>query len=119
MRKGGVMQDQLSLDIVSPDLPGPRMFDTAQAAVDRLIALYDGAVAFLCENFNRAMAEGHPGVRYVGPQCRGAEHKENKAFLNITILSKLNKNYPQGPKNYPRGLKNDPQGPKNSLKTSS
>ncbi len=58
------MQDQLSLDIVSPDLPGPRMFDTAQAAVDRLIALYDGAVAFLCENFNRAMAEGHPGVRY-------------------------------------------------------
>ncbi|HBM60502.1 AMP nucleosidase [Salipiger marinus] len=52
------------LDIVTPDTPGPELFDNAAAAVDRLCALYAQAAEFLRDNFLQAMATGHPGVRY-------------------------------------------------------
>ncbi|MFZ5964055.1 AMP nucleosidase [Thalassococcus sp. BH17M4-6] len=58
------MQDQISLEVVTPEAPAPEMFDAADAAVDRLIALYDASITFLCDRFNAAMAEGHPGVRF-------------------------------------------------------
>ncbi|WP_146588313.1 AMP nucleosidase [Puniceibacterium confluentis] len=59
------MQDQsVTLDIVTPEMSPPEMFDDATAAVDRLCALYESAVGFLCDRFDKAMAEGHPGVRY-------------------------------------------------------
>ncbi|WP_425099864.1 AMP nucleosidase [Tropicibacter sp. S64] len=58
------MQDQTSgLELVVPEAPGPEMFDTPKAAVDRLCDLYDAAAAFLRDRFLCAMAEGHPGVR--------------------------------------------------------
>ncbi len=47
-----------------PDVPGPESFDTAEAAVARLIALYDGAAAFLRDRFLEAMATGQPQRRY-------------------------------------------------------
>ncbi|MGY9046100.1 AMP nucleosidase [Puniceibacterium antarcticum] len=59
------MQDQsISLEIISPDVPAPELFEDAAAAVDRLCALYEAGVSFLCDRFNTAMVEGHPGVRY-------------------------------------------------------
>ncbi len=59
------MQDQsVSLEVVSPDAALPEMFEDAAAAVERLCQLYDTSVGFLCDAFNTAMIEGHPGVRY-------------------------------------------------------
>ncbi len=59
------MQDQLSqLEIVTPDLPVPELFEDAQAAVDRLIELYNAGTSFLAEKFQTAMETGHPGARY-------------------------------------------------------
>ncbi|WP_136442998.1 AMP nucleosidase [Pacificoceanicola onchidii] len=58
------MQDHKSgLQLVVPDAPEPELFDDPRAAVERLIALYDEAAAFLRDRFMKAMAEGHPGVR--------------------------------------------------------
>ncbi|MCA0994041.1 AMP nucleosidase [Alloyangia pacifica] len=59
------MQDmQAKLQIVSPEAPGPELFDNAEAAVERLCALYAQAAEFLKERFLSSMSEGHPGVRY-------------------------------------------------------
>ncbi|SNR34378.1 AMP nucleosidase [Puniceibacterium sediminis] len=59
------MQDQsVNLEVVSPDVPAPELFEDAAAAVERLCALYETAVSFLCDKFNTAMIDGHPGVRY-------------------------------------------------------
>ena len=59
------MQDYIGgVELVTPDAPEPASFDDPAAAVDRLCALYDQATAFLCERFQTAMEQGHPGVRY-------------------------------------------------------
>ncbi|SDH10449.1 AMP nucleosidase [Alloyangia pacifica] len=59
------MQDmQAQLQIVSPEAPEAELFDDAEAAVERLCALYAQASEFLKERFLSSMAEGHPGVRY-------------------------------------------------------
>ncbi|ANT59727.1 AMP nucleosidase [Salipiger sp. CCB-MM3] len=59
------MQDmQAKLQIVSPEALGPELFDNAEAAVERLCALYAQAAEFLKERFLSSMSEGHPGVRY-------------------------------------------------------
>ena len=59
------MQDRMiNLDIQTPDAPPSELFDNAKAAVDRLCSLYDISARFLCECFQKAMEEGHPGVRY-------------------------------------------------------
>ena len=50
--------------IVSPDLGPPEAFDTAEAAVDRLAALYDGAIGFLADRFAATVAQGRPDARY-------------------------------------------------------
>ena len=58
------MQDNHApLEIVSPEAHAPEKFSDAEAAVDRLCALYDQAVTFLHDRFLDAMATGHPGVR--------------------------------------------------------
>ena len=54
----------INLDIVTPDSPAPERFEEAGAAVDRLCELYDMATRFLCDSFQKAMEQGHPGVRY-------------------------------------------------------
>ncbi|WP_306132829.1 AMP nucleosidase [Roseivivax marinus] len=59
------MQDLPSnLEVKTPDVPEPELFDNADAAVDRLAELYDGALDFLVGGFDRAMQSGHPGTRY-------------------------------------------------------
>ncbi len=59
------MQDRsINLDILTPDVPAPRRFEDAKAAVDRLCELYDMSTRFLCDSFRTAMQQGHPGVRY-------------------------------------------------------
>ncbi|WP_407690133.1 AMP nucleosidase [Roseivivax lentus] len=52
------------VELVTPDAPEPAFFDTPEAAVDRLCALYDAATTFLCERFQSAIETGHPGVRF-------------------------------------------------------
>ncbi|QFS81514.1 AMP nucleosidase [Roseivivax sp. THAF40] len=59
------MQDYMGgVELVTPDAPEPAFFDSAEAAVDRLCALYELATEFLCERFQAAIENGHPGVRY-------------------------------------------------------
>ncbi|MFO7770845.1 AMP nucleosidase [Roseovarius gahaiensis] len=48
---------------LSPDLPEPRQFTDARAAVDHLTKLYDVATGFLCDAFNQAMRGQLPGQR--------------------------------------------------------
>lgn len=50
--------------IVTPKSKHPEAFRDAKAAVAQLIELYDDATHFLCNAFNKAMKEGHPGHRY-------------------------------------------------------
>ncbi|MBU2960910.1 AMP nucleosidase [Citreicella sp. C3M06] len=58
------MQDTTQpLKIVTPQAPAPELFTDADAAVDRLCALYDLAIGFLHDRFLEAMASGHPGTR--------------------------------------------------------
>ncbi|KMK66464.1 AMP nucleosidase [Puniceibacterium sp. IMCC21224] len=58
------MQDHTSsLEIVTPDVAGRVAYSDAKAAVAQLVALYEQSVGFLCERFNTAMNQGHPGVR--------------------------------------------------------
>lgn len=47
-----------------PEAPDPQEFTNPEAAVDRLIALYDQATDFLCKSFSDAMANGTPKGRY-------------------------------------------------------
>ena len=58
--------------ITIPDLPRPEEFHDAEAAVERLILLYDTATGFLREAFSDAMAHGAPGqrVRAFYPEIR-------------------------------------------------
>ncbi len=49
--------------IISPKLPATEDFDDAGRAVERLIALYEDAVQFLCRQFSQAMAHGPPPCR--------------------------------------------------------
>ena len=49
--------------LITPALPDAQAFDDADAAVDRLIALYDGASDFLCARFSVALAQGAPEAR--------------------------------------------------------
>jgi len=59
------MQDRtINLDTHTPDAPPPEMFDDAKAAVDRLCSLYETSARFLCNNFQKAIEQGHPGARY-------------------------------------------------------
>ncbi len=50
-------------DILTPDTPDPEFFDTAEAAVARLEALYAQASVFLRDHFACAMSEGAPACR--------------------------------------------------------
>ncbi|SEF66224.1 AMP nucleosidase [Thalassococcus halodurans] len=59
------MQDQqATLQIETPDVAAPELFDDAKAAVDRLVELYQAGVGYLVDAFSKAMVSGHPGVRY-------------------------------------------------------
>jgi len=59
------MQNRSSnLDIISPEAPAAERFDDSEAAVNRLCELYHLSVRFLCDSFQTAMEQGHPGVRY-------------------------------------------------------
>ncbi len=54
-----------NLPIVSPDMPGPESFSDPVAAVDRLIALYETATRFLCEQFSKTVVGGEmPATRF-------------------------------------------------------
>ncbi len=67
------MQDRNGQNsIAMPDAPGPEMFDNAEAAVDRLCALYDLSAQHLYERFQAVMRDGHPGqrVRAFYPEIR-------------------------------------------------
>jgi AMP nucleosidase len=55
---------QPATDVVTPDLPAPRRFTDAEAAVTYLCELYDGATGFLARSFEACMKTGHPGHRY-------------------------------------------------------
>ncbi|MFP4043838.1 MAG: AMP nucleosidase [Rhodosalinus sp.] len=55
---------QPATDPVTPDLPAPRRFTDAEAAVDCLCELYGAATDFLATAFEACMASGHPGHRY-------------------------------------------------------
>ncbi|MBE1281957.1 MAG: AMP nucleosidase [Rhodobacteraceae bacterium] len=46
-----------------PDLPAPETFTDANAAVDRLVALYSSATQYICGEFAKAMARGAPDCR--------------------------------------------------------
>jgi len=52
------------IPVRTPDGPGETLFDSAEAAVDRLEALYDGAIAFLQERFAQTIKDGRPDCRY-------------------------------------------------------
>ncbi len=57
----------------TPELPGSESFTNATAAVERLIALYDGATNFLCDQFLSAMEDGQTPtarVRAFYPEIR-------------------------------------------------
>ncbi len=50
--------------ILSPETPGPALFDDAEAAVDRLQELYDGAIGFLRARFADTVRGGKPDSRF-------------------------------------------------------
>ncbi|MEL6646365.1 MAG: AMP nucleosidase [Pseudomonadota bacterium] len=56
----------------TPDMPAAQSFDDAGAAVDHLIALYEGATDFLCARFSNALRHGAPveRVRAFYPEIR-------------------------------------------------
>ena len=58
--------------IRTPDQPEPQYYSDAKAAVDQLIALYDRAVGFLCDEFAKAMDGSTPTgrVRACYPEVR-------------------------------------------------
>ncbi len=58
-----MQQTSEQLEVVSPETPATTLFDSAEAAVDRLCLLYDAAAVFLRDRFMAAMVQGHPGVR--------------------------------------------------------
>jgi AMP nucleosidase len=52
------------LPVISPEVPGPEQFTDARAAVERLQALYDTAVAFLRDRFTETLTGGRPAARF-------------------------------------------------------
>ncbi len=44
-------------DLITPDYPAVEKFEDPTAAVDRLCALYETSVRFLCDEFNKAMED--------------------------------------------------------------
>jgi AMP nucleosidase len=50
--------------ILTPPMPETEAFGSPEAAVARLIELYEAAVAFLTESFTRTIRSGHPEARY-------------------------------------------------------
>jgi len=52
------------LPVISPDTVEPRVYDTAEAAVDALIALYETATAFLSGHFTAVMGGAPAAGRY-------------------------------------------------------
>jgi len=56
----------------TPDLPAAEAFTDARRAVERLIALYEGAAEFLCSQFEAALTSGAPlgRVRAFYPEIR-------------------------------------------------
>ena len=52
------------LPVLTPDAPVPEAFDNAQAAVERLRALYDQATAFLAEGFAGTLHAQRPAARF-------------------------------------------------------
>jgi AMP nucleosidase len=58
--------------IRTPEPPQPEFFTDAEAAVDRLCALYDQATDFIYTRFRAALETGHPGhrVRAFYPEIR-------------------------------------------------
>ncbi len=58
------MNDAKPLSVVTPESPEHTFFTDPEAAVDRLIELYETASAFLCERFNEVMKGGKANVRY-------------------------------------------------------
>ena len=56
--------DTRTFPVETPDLGPTENFTDADAAVERLIALYTGGTGWLCARFTEAMAEGNPGRRY-------------------------------------------------------
>ncbi|MFD1341044.1 AMP nucleosidase [Litorisediminicola beolgyonensis] len=59
------MQDQAAeIEIETPDVPAPELFDAAGPAVDRLCDLYEAGVSFLCTRFSEALDGGAPDRRY-------------------------------------------------------
>mgnify|MGYP001799628069 CR=1 FL=1 len=62
----------MSRAIDTPEMPAPRSFEDAGAAVDHLIALYDSATDFLCARFSEALRSGAPErrIRAFYPEIR-------------------------------------------------
>lgn len=52
------------LPIITPPVPAAERFDTAEAAVERLLDLYQISTQFLRENFEITLAEGLPQSRF-------------------------------------------------------
>ncbi|SDE32410.1 AMP nucleosidase [Ruegeria marina] len=50
--------------LITPQMPEAELFTNAEAAVDRLQALYEQATGFLGDSFARAMQKFEPGTRY-------------------------------------------------------
>ena len=58
------MANLKSLPVETPDLPDHEIFRDADAAVARLIELYQASAKYLCEHFEKVLMEGQPAVRY-------------------------------------------------------
>ena len=52
------------MPVVTPDVPGPVLFEDPVAAVDRLTELYEIATGFLTERFTESLKEGTPHHRF-------------------------------------------------------
>jgi AMP nucleosidase len=66
------MQDDLQTSLLCPDTPQQESFTSADAAVDRLVELYDQATRFLSEEFLQTLTRGNPGrrIRAYYPEIR-------------------------------------------------
>ncbi len=58
------MSSLKSLPVSTPELTEHQVFRDPDAAVARLIELYDGATKFLCKHFADMIGKGQPAVRY-------------------------------------------------------
>jgi AMP nucleosidase len=66
------MQDDPQTSLLCPDAPAHESFTSAEAAVDRLVLLYDQATRFLATEFSQTLTKGHPGrrIRAFYPEIR-------------------------------------------------